>query len=234
MEIFSKKLNNHVLFNSYRTFLPNNIFSPNQIRNLEYENTLARKFEKNLNSSLKTHLLMNYSNNNIFEKNENPNYLRKTKFFKGGKITSNSKYFQKSQNKHSRFSRLKTCKIFFDKINKLNKSNRNSTNDIFTVKISKTKKTENNLNRSCPGIKNDIIKIINKHYENSEINNEIENNKGNEELTALEDEKNFSNNHSNIYKIEYVKKLIRKHYFENFDNLKEYFNNISGKENYQY
>ena len=46
--------------------------------------------------------------------------------------------------------------------------------------------------------------------------------------SQMEDEKNFSSKQSNIFKIEYIKKLIRKHYFDNFDNLKECFNNMCG------
>jgi len=230
MEINSKKLNNHVLFNNFKSFLPNNIFSPNQIRNLEYENYLTKNYENNYSSSLRNHFLINYFDNNLLEKNED---LFQTKFFKGRKLTTNNKYFQKTQNKHSRFSRLKTCKIYFEKENRLNKSNRNSANDIFTLKISKMKKIENNLNRSCPDINNNNYKNINKHNENSGRIYDYKSNRGNSEIISpLEDEKNFSNKQSNIYKIEYLKKIIRKHYFENFDNLKEYFNNISGKENY--
>ena len=231
MEINSKQLNNHALFNHFKSFLPNNIFSPNQIRNLEYENYLTKNCDNNYNSSLKNHFLINYiNNNNLPENNED---LCQTKFFKGGKIYSNYKYFQKTQNKHSRFGRLKTCKIFFEKVNRLNKSNRNSANDIFTIKISKMKKTENNLNRSCPDINKNNFKNINKYNENSGRIFDYKNNRGNPEIISpLEDEKNFSNKQSNIYKIEYIKKIIRKHYFENFDNLKEYFNNISGKESY--
>ena len=52
--------------------------------------------------------------------------------------------------------------------------------------------------------------------------------------SQMEDEKNFSSKQSNIFKIEYIKKLIRKHYFDNFDNLKDYFNNMRGKDNDNY
>ena len=235
MEIKSKKLNSHISYNNYRSFIPNNIFSPNQLRNLEYDNNYeVKNTEKIANNSLKTLLIMNYSKNNLFEGNINQNNIFKTKYFKGGKISS-KKITKKENRINSRFSGIKTCKVFFDKINKINEStNRNSANNIFNVKITKIKKLEHNLNRSCPIIGKSNNN--NKQTENSERNNDSEKTKtikGNREITSkIEDEKNFSDKKSNIYKIEYLKKIIRKHYFENFENLKDYFNNICGKDNY--
>ena len=121
-------------------------------------------------------------------------------------------------------------------MNKLNKSNRNSANDVFNVKISKIKKNELNLNRSCPVINKNNIKNFNKNNETTQRINDSEKPKAirdnAESASKIEEEKKLSNKQSNIYKIEYLKKIIRKHYFENFDNLKEYFNNMSGKGNY--
>ena len=235
MEIKSKKLNSHISYNNYRSFIPNNIFSPNQLRNLEYDNNYeVKNTEKIANNSLKTLLIMNYSKNNLFEGNINQNNIFKTKYFKGGKISS-KKITKKENRINSRFSGIKTCKVFFDKTNKINEStNRNSANNIFNIKITKIKKLEHNLNRSCPIIGKSNNN--NKQTENSERNNDSEKTKtikGNREITSkIEDEKNFSDKKSNIYKIEYLKKIIRKHYFENFENLKDYFNNICGKDNY--
>lgn len=234
MEINSKNLNNHVLYNNYRSFFPDNIFSPNQIWNKEYENDIFSKDSenKNNNNSLRTRLIMNYSNNNLFDKMDYQNALLETKDFKGKKLTSSNNYFKnfhKTQNKHTKFRNLQTVKVFFDQKNKINKSNRNTTNNIFKVKISKIKKNENYLNRSCPMINNAAFKKAKKTSENTELE---EINKNNDETNnPLENEKNFYGN-SNIYKIEFIKKIIRKHYFENFDNLKEFFNNISGREKY--
>ena len=45
------------------------------------------------------------------------------------------------------------------------------------------------------------------------------------------DDKNFLNCQSNIFKFDYIKKIIRKYYFENFDCLKDYFNYINVNNN---
>lgn len=238
MDFDSKKLNNHVLYNNYRAFFPNNIFSPNQIRNLENDSIFSVNNRELINTnSLKTFLIINHSNKNVFEKKLTQNTLVEPKSFKGGKISAkNINKNQKSQNNHSKYGHLKTCKLFFDKMNKLNKSNRNSANDVLNVKISKIKKNELNLNRSCPVINNNNIKNFNKNNETTQRINDSEKPKAirdnAESASKIEEEKKLSNKQSNIYKIEYLKKIIRKHYFENFDNLKEYFNNMSGKGNY--
>ena len=235
MENKIKNLKNNALYNNYRAFFPNDIFSPNRILNKEYANDILSKNnnenKKNTNS-FPTRLMMNYSNSNIFDKMDSQNALLETKDFKGKKITSTNYYFknfQKTQNKQANFRNLQMVKVFFEQKNKLNKSNRNITNNIYKVKISKTKKNDYYLNRSCPMINKDNFKKIKKANENLELE---EKNKNNEEMDSpIENEKNFYNN-GNIYKIEFIKKIIRKHYFENFDNLRDFFDEISGRGNY--
>ena len=219
MEKKSKQLNtNHIPYNNDRVFL--NL--KKQIKNNEYE---YKNNENIKNKSFKTCLMMNYPYNNYLQNNN----LSQTKNFKGGKILANNyyKYFQKTQNKHSCLRNLKACKIFFEKKNKINKSNTNSANDIFNVKISKTKRTENSLNRSCPMINKYSFKNSNKKTDNTERNIDTKMTP----ITSSENEKIFTNG-SNICKIEYLKKIIRKHYFDNFGNLKDYFNKISGNGHY--
>ena len=229
MKINSKKLNNQALYNNYKSFFPNYLYSPNQLRNLECEKFMTKNNKKkNNNNALKTHLVMNISNNNICE-NEDQNNLANSKILKGGKALSNSSYrnLQKYLNKYTKFGRLKTCQIFYDAKNKLNKSNQNATNELFNSKVPKIKSSKKFLNQSCP--------LINKQGENSERINEKKMNNEEEDFNSqMEDEKNFSSKQSNIFKIEYIKKLIRKHYFDNFDNLKDYFNNMRGKDNDNY
>ena len=216
MKINSQKLNKNTLSNNYRSFFPNYLYSPNQIRNFG-----NKKIMKN-NNSLKPILVMNFANNNICE-NENQNKFTNSQILKSGKILFNNSYrnLQKKLNKYSKFSRLQACQIFLNEKNKLNKTNGNLTNEFLNTKVPKIKNTKKYLNQSCP--------LINKQSENSEKINEKKMTKEDSELNPkIEDEKNFSNKQSNIYKIEYIKKLIRKHYFDNFDNLKEYFNNMCG------
>ena len=219
MEKKSKQLNtNHIPYNNDRVFL--NL--KKQIKNNEYE---YKNNENIKNKSFKTCLMMNYPYNNYLQNNN----LSETKNFKGAKILANNyyKYFQKTQNKHSCLRNLKACKIFFEKKNKINKSNTNSANDIFNVKISKTKRTDNSLNRSCPMINKYNFKNSNKKTDNTERNIDTKMTP----ITSSENEKIFTNG-SNICKIEYLKKIIRKHYFDNFGNLKDYFNKISGNGHY--
>ena len=192
------------------------VYSPNQKRNFGNKKIMKK------NNSLKPILVMNFSNNNLCE-NENQNKFINSQILKSGKILFNNSYrnLQKKINKYSKFSRLQTCQIFLNEKNKLNKTNGNLTNEFLNTKVPKIKNPRKYLNQSCP--------LINKQNENSVKINEKKTIKEDAEFNSkIEDEKNFSNKQSNIYKIEYIKKLIRKHYFDNFDNLKEYFNNMCG------
>ena len=228
----NKRLNNHALYNNNRSFFPLNIFSPNQIRNKGSENKIISKnFENCKNNSLK----INNSINNLFDLDDYYNHCKFEKNnFKGSKITSKNyfKYLQRTQSKQLYFQNLKSLRLFFDKSNKYKI---NSINGIPNLKVLKPKKKETNLNRSCPQINKIVKKSTDKYSDNYEKKNNNEKkdkfNKYEDNNSYLDIEKNFTNN-SDIYKIEYIKRIIRKHYFENFDNLKDYFMILSGKERY--
>ena len=234
MEFNSKKLKDHAQNNNYSSFFPNhNVFSQNHIRNkIQPDIPIIKNASKSKIYYLKYRLLMN---NNISQ-----NDISETKGFKGGK-TSGYNYYKnlsKIQNKNINFGKVKTCRYFFSKEkNKLNNSNnnnnRNSANDIFNSVIPDIKK--NFLNQSSSLINNSLLLKGKNNLDNSEKINEFNKTKLNMGCNEnLDDEKNFMNlQYSNKYKIEYLKKIIRKYYLDNFDNLKEYFIDITnGKENY--
>ena len=221
----NKKLNSHVLYNNNRSFFPLNIFSPNHFANKDSEkNFITKNLENSKNNTLK----INNSINNLFDIDDYyHNFIFGKNNFKGSKITSKDyfKYLQRTQNKQLNFHNLKSLRLFFDKSNKYKID---SINGIPNVKVIKTRKKDTYLNRSCSQIKKVSKKNIDKYSDNHERKN---NNEKIDNSSYLEIEKNFANN-SDIYKIEYIKKIIRKHYFENFDNLKDYFMIMSGKERY--
>ena len=221
----NKKLNSHALYNNNRSFFPLNIFSPDHFANKDSEkNFITKNLENSKNNTLK----INNSINNLFDIDDYyHNFIFGKNNFKGSKITSKDyfKYLQRTQNKQLNFHNLKSLRLFFDKSNKYKID---SINGIPNVKIIKTRKKDTYLNRSCSQI-NKASKInIDKNSDNHDKKNKNEKIDNN---SYLEIEKNFANN-SDIYKIEYIKKIIRKHYFENFDNLKDYFMIMSGKERY--
>jgi len=221
----NKKLNSHALYNNNRSFFPLNIFSPNHFANKDSEkNFIIKNLENSKNNTLK----INNSINNLFDIDDYyHNFIFGKNNFKGSKITSKDyfKYLQRTQNKQLNFHNLKSLRLFFDKSNKYKID---SINGIPNVKVIKTRKKDTYLNRSCSQI-NKASKInIDKNSDNHDKKNKNEKIDNN---SYLEIEKNFANN-SDIYKIEYIKKIIRKHYFENFDNLKDYFMIMSGKERY--
>ena len=221
----NKKLNSHALYNNNRSFFPLNIFSPNHFANKDSEkNFITKNLENSKNNTLK----INNSINNLFDIDDYyHNFIFGKNNFKGSKITSKDyfKYLQRTQNKQLNFHNLKSLRLFFDKSNKYKID---SINGIPNVKVIKTRKKDTYLNRSCSQIKKVSKKNIDKYSDNHERKN---NNEKIDNSSYLEIEKNFANN-SDIYKIEYIKKIIRKHYFENFDNLKDYFMIMSGKERY--
>ena len=221
----NKKLNSHALYNNNRSFFPLNIFSPNHFANKDSEKNFITK---NLENSKINTLKINNSINNLFDIDDYyHNFIFGKNNFKGSKITSKDyfKYLQRTQNKQLNFHNLKSLRLFFDKSNKYKID---SINGIPNVKVIKTRKKDTYLNRSCSQIKKVSKKNIDKYSDNHERKN---NNEKIDNSSYLEIEKNFANN-SDIYKIEYIKKIIRKHYFENFDNLKDYFMIMSGKERY--
>ena len=221
----NKKLNSQALYNNNRSFFPLNIFSPNHFANKDSEkNFITKNLENSKNNTLK----INNSINNLFDIDDYyHNFIFGKNNFKGSKITSKDyfKYLQRTQNKQLNFHNLKSLRLFFDKSNKYKID---SINGIPNVKVIKTRKKDTYLNRSCSQIKKVSKKNIDKYSDNHERKN---NNEKIDNSSYLEIEKNFANN-SDIYKIEYIKKIIRKHYFENFDNLKDYFMIMSGKERY--
>jgi len=221
----NKKLNSHALYNNNRSFFPLNIFSPNHFANKDSEkNFITKNLENSKNNTLK----INNSINNLFDIDDYyHNFIFGKNNFKGSKITSKDyfKYLQRTQNKQLNFHNLKSLRLFFDKSNKYKID---SINGIPNVKVIKTRKKDTYLNRSCSQINKVSKKNIDKYSDNHERKN---NNEKIDNSSYLEIEKNFANN-SDIYKIEYIKKIIRKHYFENFDNLKDYFMIMSGKERY--
>ena len=221
----NKKLNSHALYNNNRSFFPLNIFSPNHFANKDSEkNFITKNLENSKNNTLK----INNSINNLFDIDDYyHNFIFGKNNFKGSKITSKDyfKYLQRTQNKQLNFHNLKSLRLFFDKSNKYKID---SINGIPNVKVIKTRKKDTYLNRSCSQINKASKKNIDKNSDNHDKKNKNEKIDNN---SYLEIEKNFANN-SDIYKIEYIKKIIRKHYFENFDNLKDYFMIMSGKERY--
>ena len=230
----NKKLNSHALYSNNRSFFPIHIFSPNQKADKPFAtNFISKNQENNKSISLK----INNSLNNLFDIDEYYHqYLIEKNNFKGGKISSKNyfKYLQRTLSKQSNYQNMKS---FFDKSNKLNKLKCDSINGIPNLKLIKSKKKDSHLNLSCPLINNVILKNtdLDKYNENAEKMHKLEKIdkiKKYEDFNGIHEiEKNFINN-SDIYKIEYIKKIIRKHYFENFENLKDYFMSMSGKDKY--
>ena len=228
----NKKLNNHSIYNNNRAFIPLNLYSPNHIANNASEkNFISKNRENSKNNSLK----INNSINNLFDLDDYyHHYLIGKNNFRGSKITSKNyfKYLQRTQNKQLNFQNIKPLRLFFDKSNEYKI---NSVNGITNIKVLKSRRKEIYLNRSCPQINKATKKSKDKYNENNERKNNYEKidkfKKHEDSNSYLEIEKNFVNN-SDIYKIEYIKKIIRKHYFENYENLKDYFMILSGRERY--
>ena len=228
----NKKLISQSLYNNNRSFFPLNIFSPNHMANKDSEkNFMSKNPENSKNNTLK----INNSINNLFDIDDYyHNFLFGKNKFKGSKITSKDyfKYLQRTQSKQLHFQNPKSLRLFFDKSNKYKIS---SINGIPNFKVLKLRKKDTYLNRSCSQINKADKTNVDKYsvnYEQKNNNEKIDKFNSHEDNNCLSEiEKNFTNN-SDIYKIEYIKKIIRKHYFENFDNLKDYFMIMSGKERY--
>ena len=163
----------------------------------DYDNvSLIKSREIHQKIPSKNHLIMNCSEGEIYDSKE----------FKGRKISQSEfsqNILQKTHRKHLHSQYLTTCRLFLKKINKLNESSSKSNNAL-NLKKNKLNIFNKNMNKSC----DDLEK------------------KTNFDITPEGGDKTFKNIQSNIFKIEYLKKIIRKHYFDNFDDLKDFFNDI--------
>ena len=216
----SKSNFKNIIFNNYKSFIKDNILKEN-ITNREkktksYISLINNGQIKSLDNSLiginSEKKIIKNNNDNLFNTfNHNKYRIRKSR----KNNLSHNNFISKKL-----FSNNNESKIF----NNLNNSKniKNSINNYFSI--------NNQLNLRNISNSYNSLSLLNETYFQSKNNDEIQNNKK-QTCNSLKrkgfDDKNFLNSQSNIYKVEYIKKTIRKYYFENFDNLKDYYNYIN-------
>ena len=196
--------------------IKSNIF----LKKLRQTNSLDNSFIR-LNSQKKFFENSNFINSNAYTKTINQENYKAQKFPK------------KFLSQHNLNPKISSNEYFFDLLsrrNNIKESNGKSNNyDNHNLKI-KLNNISNSTNYSI-SLFNNSQNIYTKYPDlfNIHKNNNYEltnlNNKDNEKVSI-----NFENK-SNIYKIEYIKKIMRNYYFKNFDTLKEYYNDINYNNN---
>ena len=212
-KFLSNPTKKNLIYNKYKSFIDNSKKeNKNKIKSYIY---LMKKDQVNF---LENSIIRNNSKNNIQENNNendnnNPNNLNR-----------NINHLQKAQKKnlshqlHSKgIFQIYNSKLFFDTLNKIKKEK--EKNNAFT--------NRNNIN--LKNILNNSISLLNEnHFKSKNSQDNIDKSKSIiSTLKKIENEKKFLKSQSNIYKIEYIKKMVRKHYFEKFDNLKQFFKYIN-------
>jgi len=196
--------------------IKSNIFLKKLRQTNSLDNSLIR-----LNSQKKFFENSNFINSNAYTKTINQENYKAQKFPK------------KFLSQHNLNPKISSNEYFFDLLsrrNNIKESNGKSNNyDNHNLKI-KLNNISNSTNYSI-SLFNNSQNIYTKYPDlfNIHKNNNYEltnlNNKDNEKVSI-----NFENK-SNIYKIEYIKKIMRNYYFKNFDTLKEYYNDINYNNN---
>lgn len=209
------------LYHRYKSFIKDNILKSKEIQKNEKENKTSISLNNNeqfinFNNNLirinsdKIMNEYNYDLKNIFCANINKNDKNRKQFLSQNNIFSKAKF----KANHS--------KLFFGILNK-NFSNNYKERDFNKNPF------YNYLNLKNISNTNNSLFLSNKSYFQSIYSDNISYNSG-DGLTIIkrkgQGDKDFYNSHSNIYKIEYIKKIIRKYYFDNFDNIKDYYNFI--------
>ena len=190
------------------------------LKKLKQTNSLDNSLIK-LNSQHKFLENNNLINSKAYAKTINQENYKAQKF---------SKKFLSQHNLNPKFS---SNEYFYDMLSRRNNSKESNGKlnnyDNHNIKI----KLNNISNSTYYSISlfNNSQNIYTKYPDlfNIHKNNNYElpnlNNKDNEKVLI-----NFENK-SNIYKIEFIKKLMRNYYFKNFDTLKEYYNDINYNNN---
>jgi len=219
-EFFTIPTNHNIIYKNYKSFIKNNILEENKIS----------KNEKCLKSSLslKNKDLINILNNSLIrinsEKNINDNNKILTNInntngnINGIKIKSKNDLSYTNLYAKQKFP-INDSKLFFNLLNRRKIQKKADINEFrYNNYINSNSSSFSLLNESN-------YKTIYDDKYNNNINN---NNKVNILLKRKGfDDKKFLNCQSNIYKFDYIKKIIRKYYFENFLCLKDYFNYIN-------
>ena len=214
---------NHI-YNNYNSFIKDNKLESN--KSLKKEKTAKSGiFLKNKEQiySLDNSLIIINSENNIDKKNTTLNIRNQ-----------NRSKLPKSKNKYLSYNNLYTNKKYnvenfkkFFQILSQRETLKDNNNDFPLNKFLSLRNISNNINES--------LSLIDKTYFNSLNNDEILEIINQNDFTILQkkffENKNYIENQSNIFKIEYIKRLVRKYYYENFDNLKDFYNFINIKQN---
>ena len=202
----------NVIYNNYNSFIKDNILKTNQIQKRDKKTksyiSLINNEAKNLSLiKIKSEKNVHYPDKDLIESNNIIKYNKEN--YKNKFLSKNNVNLKKEYNK-------KDSKVLYNILNK------NNSKDNILI----GNNLKNFLNLKNISNINDSITLLNENTKNNETM------RGDKNIFTIlkgkiSEEKNFINSQSNIYKIEYVKKLIRKYYFENFENLKEYYNFIN-------
>ena len=207
----------HSIYNNYKSFFKNYLSKgketlKNEKRTKSY---ISLKNDKIKNSSYNTLMKITSENN---ANDYNKDLIGKFNIFGYNKEKYRKKFLSQN-NLNLKKDNNKNDSVFLNKNNsKDNIFNFSPINNFLNLK------NISNLNNSI-SLLNDNLNNIGTLYNNNKNVYTTLRKKGNKE-------KNFLNSQSNLNKIEYIKRMIRKYYFENFDNLKDYYNfiNINGSD----
>ena len=222
-KILSKPVLTSIFFNKYNSFIKESIiesYKPLK-KDKAAKSSIYLKSQDQINSQDNSLIIINSDNNINSENNNNSLFNKENKNInesKRGKIN----YFNYNNLYTNKKYKLENFKKFFESKKDILKDN----NDFPFNKYLNLKNISNNIN--------DSISQLDKTYFNFINNDEItENNQL--DFTSVKkkfyENKNYIENQSNIFKIEYLKRLIRKYYYDNFENLKDFYNFINVKNN---
>ena len=219
---------NRKMFFSLKSCFKDRINENKKLKNIK--DTKSNLFLQKLKqaNSLDNSLIRLNSQNKFLENSNfiNSNAYLKTINQENYKVQKFSKKFLSQYNLNPKIS---SNEYFFDLLSRRNNikesSGKSNNYDNHNLKL-KLNNISNSSNYSI-SLFNNSQKIYTKYpdlfniYKNNNYDLPNLNNKDNEKVSI-----NFENK-SNIYKIEYIKKLMRIYYFKNFDTLKEYYNDIN-------
>ena len=210
-KLIIKPLKKNLICNKYKSYIEN-----------QQKKSVVYLKKTDLYNSYENSLIRNNSNNNIHDHmkyrinllNSYYNYLQSVK----KKNTSNQLLSNDKIKTNSK-------RILFDVIKKF--KNTKDKNSEFTNR--NYMKLKNPLNKSAPIFSEGQFDSKNKNKKLSEKNQYVL-----KTLKVIEKQKINLETQSNIYKMEYMKKMIRKHFLDNFENLKDYFLEIKSNKNSNY
>ena len=223
---------NRKFFFDLKSYIKDRIIENKKIKSIKdvKSNIILKKLKQT--NSLDNSLIKFNSQNKFFENN---NFINSNGYAKtiNQEIHKTQKFSKKFLSQHNLNPKLTSNEFFFNLLSKRNNAKEpvekvnNYNNRNINIRLNNISNSTNysmSLFNNSQNIYTKYPDLFNIHKNNNYALSNL-NNKDNEKVLI-----NFENK-SNIYKIEYIKKMIRNYYFKNFDTLKEYYNDINYNNN---